>query len=211
VSSPAGPEAAAGAGGRARFGKFGYEAQEDGNCMSYALRDRDMILYDDLIDDTPAFQASYDTGGIGGALQYLKNRVSDYVERHSAELQIGGIREIDGFRAPIDENEEYRIAMRIGFRDRNMPLGIQVDSDFDYHFWAQVSDGSWAEKTPDESSRLAPGSNSGLNPGKYPWNQGYMWGYDKWNDYYTSDTIYFAVKKTTAAFTSHRGASARRQ
>jgi hypothetical protein len=192
-----------------KFGKFGFEPQEDGNCMSYALRDLDAIAYGDLIDDTRAFQAAYDAGGADAALQYAKRQAMAYVERHKAALLIESFREIDGFQAAIDADAEYRIAMRAGFRDRDARPGIQVDTDFDYHFMLQVSDGSWAEKMPGEPSRLAPGSNHALDPGRHPWTQGYVWGHLKRNDYYAGDTAYFAVKKASAAFTEHKKAAAR--
>ncbi|MDR3296607.1 MAG: DNRLRE domain-containing protein [Clostridiales Family XIII bacterium] len=187
-----------------RFGKYAYAPQTEGNCMSYALRDRDMILYDDLFD-TQAFQAVYDAGGTDGALAYVKKEVLNYVNLHKDGLKIERIRELTGPDAAIDPETEYRIALRIGFRDRSLLAGIQVDEDFDYHFHAQLADGSWAEKTPQEASRRVPGSNPDTDPGKYPWHQGYMWGYEKWNGYYTSDVAYFAVTKPAEAFTNHRG------
>jgi hypothetical protein len=187
-----------------RYGKFAYEPQQLGNCMSYALRDRDMILYDALFD-TPVFQSAYDAGGIDAALTYVKGEVLDYINAHSDTLEIASVRELDAYDAEIDAATEYRIALRIGFRDRSFPEGIQVDEDFDYHFWAQLADGSWTEKTPQEPSRLVPGSNADTDPGAFPWHQGYMWGYEKWNDYYTSGVVYYAVTKTTDAFTAHMG------
>jgi hypothetical protein len=187
-----------------RFGKYAYEPQSEGNCMSYALRDHDMILYDDLFDTT-TFQAAYDADGMDGARTYVKGEVLNYVNLHKDKLKVESIRELAGFDAKIDPETEYRIALRIGFRDRSFPEGIQVDEDFDYHFWAQLADGGWAEKTPQEGARRVPGSNKDTDPGAYPWHQGYMWGYEKWNCYYTSDVVYFAVTKSVDTFTDHRG------
>jgi hypothetical protein len=183
-----------------RYGKYAFERQATGNCMSFALRDRDMILYDDLFD-TPAFQAAYDAGGTAAAFTYVRARVLAYVEEHKESLRVEAIRPLDGFDGAIDPETEYRVALRVGFRDRSFPEGIQVDEDFDYHFWAQLADGSWAEKTPQEAARRVPGANAATDPGAYPWHQGYMWGYEKWNDYYTSDVAYFAVTKTADNFT----------
>ncbi|MDR3314016.1 MAG: DNRLRE domain-containing protein [Oscillospiraceae bacterium] len=194
-------EATAPQGGR--LGKYDYEEQEVGNCFSYALRDHDMILYDDLFD-TAALQTAYDAGGVEGGLAYVKAQVAQYVDLHKDALQIAGMRELPAYNASISA-DEYRIALRIGFRDRSFQEGIQVDEDFDYHFWAQMADGTWAEKTPQENSRLVPGSSAATDPGQYPWHQGYLWGYDKWNDYYTSDVVYFAVTKAGQGFTAHKG------
>ncbi|MDR3277459.1 MAG: DNRLRE domain-containing protein [Oscillospiraceae bacterium] len=186
-----------------RYGKYAYDVQINGNCMSYALRDHDMILYDDLFN-TEALQSAYDAGGENGALAYVKAQVLDYAEQHKDALKITAIRELSGPRAELDAENEYRIALRIGFRDRSVAEGIQVDEDFDYHFWAQLADGGWAEKTPQEGSRRVPGSSFTTDPGEYPWHQGYMWGYEKWNNYYTSDVAYFAVTKAVDTFTDHR-------
>jgi hypothetical protein len=82
-----------------------------------------------------------------------------------------------------------------------MSPDIRVDQDFDYHLRVQLTDGSWAEKTPGEPSQITPGSNGKTDPGIYPWDESFMWGYEKWADFYTSDTVYFAVVKSTDAFT----------
>jgi hypothetical protein len=185
-------------------GKYGFAPQTEGNCLSYALRDRDMILYDDLFSDTAAFQAIYDAEGSAGALVYVKERVLDYIARHKDALKIESIRELPSYDAEIYAGTEYIIALRIGFRDGSPPEGIQADEDFDYHLWTRLAGGSWAEKVPDEASRLVPGANADTDPGKYPWHQGYMWGYEKWNDYYTSEVLYFAVTKSTDSFTAHK-------
>jgi hypothetical protein len=187
--------------------KYGFEKQIDGNCMSYALRDTAMILYDDLFD-TAAFQKIYDAGGPDASLRYVKKCVLDYMLAHRDALGLASVRELDGFDAALTTPDEYRIALRIGFRDRSAPEGIQVEEDFDYHFWVEVSEGRWAEKTPAEPSRLVPGTNRDTDPGAYPWHQGYMWGYEKWNDYYTGAVVYFAVAKTTDAFTTHKPVTA---
>jgi hypothetical protein len=189
------------------YGKYGYTAQDDGNCLSYSLRDTGAIFYDDLVADTAAFQKIYDEGGTGAALPYFKALCFDYIEQNRETLQIESIRELSGFDAKIDPTKEYRVALRIGFRDHSLPEGIQVEQDFDYHLRVQLTDGSWAEKTPGESSRIAPGSNAALDPGTYPWDESFMWGYEKWNDFYTSDTVYFAVTKSTDSFTFHSDAS----
>ena len=188
------------------YGKYGYTFQEDGNCFSYALRDLDGIYYQALIKDTPEFQGTYDLEGIEGALAYVKQQCLDYIKRHEHTLSVEGIRELESYDQAIDPKREYVIGMRIGFRERNGITGIQVDEEFDYHFKVLLADGTWSEKTPAEGSRIVPGTNASYRDiGKYPWDQGYMWGYEKWNDYYTSDVVYLAIEKTTDQFTSHLG------
>jgi len=77
--------------------------------------------------------------------------------------------------------------------------------DFDYHFMLQLADGSWAEKLPGEFSRLVSGSHAGFDPGKHPWNKGFMWGKGtEYNGFYNSGVIYFAVQKSVDVFTDHK-------
>jgi hypothetical protein len=75
---------------------------------------------------------------------------------------------------------------------------------FDYHFWAQLSDGRWAQKFPLDTSEIIPGAAPGVSPGKYPWNSALQW-LPKFQGYYTSQVIFFAVTKYTDEVTRHRG------
>ncbi|MDR0841278.1 MAG: DNRLRE domain-containing protein [Christensenellaceae bacterium] len=186
-----------------RYAKFDYTPQEEGNCFSYALRDLAPVYYDTLITDTPEFQRTYDAGGLEAALQYMKEACFNYIEANKEALGIESFRELTGFDDAIDASTEYRVALRIGFRERNGADGIQVAEDFDYHLKAQTADGGWAEKTPGEASRQSPGANALVDPGKFPWDESFMWGYEKWNDFYDSGTVYFAVTKPGEAFTRH--------
>ena len=184
------------------YGRFGYTPQDDGNCLSYALRDLDAVYTVDK--DRTALQAAYDKDGIDGALNYFKTGFLDYVEAHQDALEIRGIRELSSYDDPIDADREYIIAMRIGLREYNGAEGLQLDSEFDYHFRVLLNNGCWAEKFPKESSRMIPGSNaSNRDISKYAWDQSYLWGYEKWSDFYNSDIVYFAVEKSTDSFTSH--------
>jgi hypothetical protein len=185
-----------------RFGKYGFEPQEAGNCMSYALRDTDMILEDALFEGS-GLQTAYDTGGLAGAAAYTKERVVAYVEAHKDALKIASLRAIEGHGADIDPAAEYRVALRVGVPGPGPGEWPIKDMSFDFHFWVQLADGSWAEKTPQEPARVVPGSNRGFDPGKYPWNMGYLWGYAKNQSYYTSDVFYFAVTKSVDNFTNH--------
>lgn len=183
---------------------YNFSLQKEGNCLSYALRDTDPIYLDALAADPDEMQRVYDAQGEAEAFAYFTERVFDYINANSEALAIAGLRRLDGFDAQIDPAREYRVALRVGFREANGVEGIQIaDGEFDYHLRAQVADGSWAEKFPLDISRLSPGSNAALDPGLYPWDSSYMWGYAKWEDYYTSETVYFAVEKEGEAFTAH--------
>jgi hypothetical protein len=183
--------------------RFAFMVQKAGNCMSYALRDTDMILYDALIPDNKAFQKVYDEGGIDSALDDVKKACFSYIEKHKAMLKVESIRELKGFDDQIDSAREYRAVLRIGFRDLAGDGKIQLPEDFDYHFMVQMKDGTWAEKTPGTDARVLPGSNAKLDPARYPWDQSDLWGYEKSDAYYTSDAVFFAVTKTVDEFTAH--------
>ncbi|GHU63431.1 hypothetical protein FACS189418_6700 [Clostridia bacterium] len=186
------------------YGKYEFVEQSDGNCLSFALRDTSGIYYEDLFENTEEFQNVYETSGLPGILTYFRDICLAYIEENKETLGISSIRQLNGEDEKISADEEYKIALKIGVRDSTAPSGIQVDGDFDYHLRVQLKDGSWAEKTPGEKSRVVPGSNQEINIGQYPWDSSYLWGYEKWSEYYTSDTIYFAVKKSTDDFTKHK-------
>ncbi|MDR0928324.1 MAG: DNRLRE domain-containing protein [Oscillospiraceae bacterium] len=186
-------------------GAYGFAEAIDGNCLSYALRDTAGIYIDDLAVDEAAFAQAYRDGGENAAMDVFKGYVAAYVEANKEALRITSFREIEGYDAPIDPAKEYRIALRIGFRDAGGEFGvIDIPDDFDYHLQAELNDGTWSEKVPQDAARIVPGSHLGLDQGLVQWNTSYQWGNDKWNNYYTSDAVYYAVTKEGAGLTGHR-------
>jgi hypothetical protein len=132
--------------------------------------------------------------------------VEDYVEARKAGLQISGFRRIADFDSEIDAAREYRVAMRVGCKVFG-EVDLGGKGCFDYHFWAQLRDGRWAQKFPLDPSVIIPCTGPGISPGKYPWDSALQW-YPKTQGYYTSKVVYFAVAKDTDAFTGHEGAVA---
>ncbi|MDR2357180.1 MAG: DNRLRE domain-containing protein [Oscillospiraceae bacterium] len=197
------------------YGKFGYaeapppgaEVYESGNCMSYALRDTDMILIDALNADFGKMNEIYTASGEDAVAEYFAGLVMDYVETNKEGLRISNFRRIDGFDAEIDPKTEYRVALRVGCKVFDGKAALEETDMFDYHFWAQIADGRWAQKFPQDPSEIIPCSAPDLSPGKYPWDCALMW-YGKTQDYYTSEVVYFAAAKDTDEFTSHMGESA---
>jgi hypothetical protein len=198
------------------YGKFEYtempspdERDLGGNCMSYALRDVNMILGDDLGADPGEMNRIYDEAGrdagVDALADYFARLAADYVEAHKEGLLISRFRRLEDFDSEIDTEAEYRVALRFGVQ---FPGDADVDfSDeraSDYHFWMQLRDGRWAQKFPAGPSEIVPGTGPGISPGKFPWDSGYNRS-AKTADYYTSKTIYFAVTKDTDEFTRHRG------
>jgi dienelactone hydrolase len=193
------------------FGKYSYTetplpgAAEDegGNCLSYALRDTDMILVDDLGADYEKMNDIYKKSGEDGVAEYVADLAAYYAESHKTELRLSGLRIIDGFDAKIDPKTEYRIALRVGCKVFDGAVDLSANGAFDYHLWVQLSDGRWAQKFPLDPSEIVPGSGPGISPEKYPWDSAVMW-YGKTQDYYTSKAVYAAVAKDTNEFTRHK-------
>lgn len=181
-------------------GKYDFAYQEAGNCLSYALRDTDGVFLDALIDDFDAFNAAI---AEGKGLPRFADAFEAYVAAHMDDLAIASFRAVTADEA-IDTEREYRIAMRVGAHEYNGVEGIQAENrDFDYHFRVQLRDGSWAEKFPQEGSRVVPGSNADNSLNQFLWDSSYQMGNEKWNEYYDSDVLYYAVEKSTDEFTAH--------
>jgi hypothetical protein len=194
------------------YGKFGYtetplpgfSVDEGGNCLSYALRDTDMILAHNLGIDYDKLSEIYASSGKDGAAEYIAELILAYVEAHKEALQISGFRRIDSFDSEIDAAKEYRIAMRVGVAEMDDgTVDFEYDGTFDYHLWAQLNDGQWAQKFPLDPSQRIPTSAPGLSPEKYPWNAALFWG-AKFQNFDNSKAVYFAVTKDTDEFTQHQ-------
>ncbi|MDR0570582.1 MAG: DNRLRE domain-containing protein [Clostridiales Family XIII bacterium] len=192
-------------------GKFAYAEtplpgagiEEGGNCMSYALRDLDMILIDDLGADFDEMNRVYAESGEDGVADYTAKLVEDYVGAHEDALGISDFRRLDGFDAGIDPSAEYRVALRVGCKVYEEAPDLGGKGNFDFHFWAQLDDGQWAQKFPLDASEIVPASGPGIPPDKYPWDSALMWT-DKAQNYYTSKVTFFAVTKGTEEFTKHK-------
>jgi hypothetical protein len=196
------------------YGKYSYGEmsmpgeEDDGNCMSYALRDTDMILADDLGLDDEEMARIYTESAAGKSVDaladYTAKSAEAYVKAHRDGLKISKFRRIDDFDSKIDPKNEYRIALRVGVDLIGDEVDFSDEHSFDYHFWVELNDGRWAQKFPSGPSMIVPCTGPDISPGKYPWDSGYM-RTAKTADYYTGKTIYFAVTKTTDEFTRHRG------
>lgn len=177
---------------------YSYEQADDGNCFSFALKDKNAIMGTDLLVDMDTVKTLYFGKNLDAVADYIKELSLAYIDRHADSLKISQIREITAFDSAIDADQEYRIALRVGLTER-----IDDSIAFDFHWQVQLEDGSWAEKLGPQPSRIVPGSNAGLAPDLYPWDQNEMWGFQDWTAFYTSKTFYFAVTKDSSAFTTH--------
>lgn len=181
------------------YGKFAYtealgpDDVESANCLAYALRHNTPIYVEDMGSSYEELEAAYIEGGLPAQVEKTAQRVEGYVNSHKAELQLSKFRRLEAFDSPIDPTTEYRMALRGGREPfRELP---------DYHFWAQLDDGRWAQKFPWDDSEIIVGTGAGLSPDDFIWNGGRLWGYDRTTNRYTSDVIYWAVTKDATEFT----------
>ncbi|MCL1995681.1 MAG: stalk domain-containing protein [Defluviitaleaceae bacterium] len=196
---------------RTDFGRFGFSRQPGqgitdpmlgGNCFSYALRDLDGIYTEHLNLDFDAMNRNFFELGIDGLLEYIVDNFIDYVETHAEALQISDFRRIDGFDSPIDSETEYRIALRVA-ADATEDFPMNESYGFDYHLFMQLNDGRWAQTNPSMFSAIVPGTGPGIDPARFPWDAGEIWGIERWMEWYTSSAAFFAVTKDTDEFTQH--------
>jgi hypothetical protein len=196
------------------YGKFGYTQTPlpdgenmGGNCLSYALRDVNMILGGDVGEDRLYMATLYQNAknGVDELAGYTANLITEYVNAHKEGLQILRFRRIDDFDSSIDPATEYRVAFRFGVSllDEENP-DFTDDHSYDWHWWAQLNDGRWAQKFPTGPSEIVPCTGPGISPGAFPWDSGYNRS-SRTADFYTSKVMYFAVTKDTGEMTAHRG------
>ncbi|MDR1157173.1 MAG: DNRLRE domain-containing protein [Oscillospiraceae bacterium] len=194
-------------------GNFGYTemptpgmAEDDaGNCLSYALRDNDMILIDDLGVNVDEMNRIYMALGEDGIADYIAGRVESYMDTHKEGLSISNFRRLDDFNSEIDGKTEYRIALRVGVDAIDGVADFHDDGAFDYHFRVQTSDGRWAQKYPLDVSEIIPYGGADVSPVKYDWDAALQW-LPKFQNFYSSKVIYFAVTKDVNEFTRHKSA-----
>jgi hypothetical protein len=200
------------------YGKFGYlrhpeDVSEDAtiaedettNCLSYALRDISIIGAEELGLDYTEMTDIFKKSGEDAVAEYCAHKISGYVERNKAGLKISGFRHIDSFDSAIDAKKEYRIALRVGCELFEGEEVLNDTDGFNYHLWAQINTGQWAQKVMFGPAEIVPGTPPGVSPGKHPWDSTLDWGDAKSYGFLTSKIIYFAVSKDTAGFTRHKG------
>ena len=194
------------------YGRFGFTKQPEqgitdpifgGNCLSYALRDINGITFEDLPFDLDYMNRIFFESGENGVLDYTAAIIEDYVEANKEGLQISNFRRIDNFDSPINAEEEYRIILRVS-ANATPELPMSERGGYDFHLWAQLRDGRWTQKSPSVFSSIIPGTGPGISPLKFYWDAGDVWGIERWQEWYTSDGIYYAVTKDTDEFTCHK-------
>ena len=194
------------------FGRFGFTKQPGqgtadpmlgGNCFSFALRDLDGIYYEHLNFDFDEINRVFFEYGVNGVLEHVAGVLTNYVETHSEALAISNFRRIESFDSPINPSVEYRIAMRVAAEATEL-LPMSERGGFDFHFWVQLNDGRWAQTNPAMFSAIVPGTGPGIDPVRFPWDGSEQWGFERFQEVYASDAVFFAVTKDIDEFTRHR-------
>ena len=124
---------------------------------------------------------------VGDASKTVLRSVSDIEEVASVVLLDGadrGIRRLSSISDAISE-DEYRIALRTG-------CGIFHDVVIeDYHFMRQDADGTWSHKPGQAEIRHL---DEGVTPDDVSWDLFTTNGSVAIEDFYSSETIYFAIQ-----------------
>ncbi len=104
---------------------------------------------------------------------------------------------ISSYRSTIDTLTQYRVVMRVGYYDANgdgeWNFSDTSDSDvWDYHWWIQLGDGTWADKRGTFPSRIIPNSNIYPNPDDILWS---IWNFGEVEhvDFYSSTPVYYKI------------------
>jgi len=171
------------------FGSRPYQetSRTDINCMGYALecpyyigKNYDAVQYAAV----PVHLNIVDEDVYGFTLselqEYIQARSEDWM---SSEEGIGGTNWelLQSYNSEIDDNC-YRVVLRVGFHDVNNNEILDVDEEYDYHWWYQTDSGDWAEKQgpgPSTYNILTAGED----PTDFYWPVG-MYSYDSSGVFY---------------------------
>ncbi len=159
------------------------------NCAGYAWGYNDFV---DRIKLVISFYELNSCSNISELLTLVKNKSNAFMSAHGINAT-----EIANYNSTIDPSSQYRIVLRVGYIDSNnngqIDLGLNPWNDvFDYHWWMQLGDGSWADKRGYLPSRIVPNTNNDFNPINTPWT---MWDYGELvqNNFYYSSPVYYKV------------------
>lgn len=124
----------------------------------------------------------------------VKNKSEAYMSSHGISASV-----ISAYNSTINTSTQYRVVMRVGYYDNNnngvWDFGCNADSDvWDYHWWMQLGDGSWADKRGAFPSRIVPLSNIYTNPEVSSWRWDLSeYGETIYSSFYSSTPVYYKV------------------
>lgn len=122
----------------------------------------------------------------------VKDKSETYMSNHGITAN-----SISSYDTAINTSTQYRVVMRVGYYDTNgngkWDFSANPGSDtWDYHWWMQLGDGTWADKRGDWPSRIVPNSNIYSNPDTILWS---LWSFGEvlYNDFYNSTPVYYKI------------------
>lgn len=124
----------------------------------------------------------------------VKNKSESYMSSHGIRASV-----IGAYNSTINTSTQYRVVMRVGYYDTNgngeWDFGYSADSDmWDYHWWMQLGDGSWADKRGSFPSRIVTLSNIYTNPEAIIWRWDLSdYGETVYANFYSSTPVYYKV------------------
>lgn len=147
---------------------------ENINCQAYAFN-----VSADVARDFYYYKNAYECKNlkVDEALNKTKAKMELWLNKH---FTASNWREVSSYNASLSGNE-WLVCMRVGV---NNIIG------YDYHFWYRANDGKWYNK---HGWILDPECIEGvINPSTANSSSG--WAYDTYTNFYSSDTIYYAIK-----------------
>lgn len=144
------------------------------NCQAYAFS----CTKAEAEDFYPCTHAEeYDNLKKDEALRRTKIKMKEWL---NDKFTASKWREVKSYDVSLS-SDEWLVCMRVG---------VTEEKGYDYHFWYRASDGKWYNKHGwYDKSRCVEGVE---NPSNDYTNEG--WAYNDDLDFYSSDTVYYAVK-----------------
>lgn len=154
------------------------------NCQAYAFN----VSKQDAIDFRKSIKDydSYKNLSVAEALRKTKIHMKSWLDE---EFTSSGWREVGSYDAVINSNE-WLVCMRVGV-DKNVVVDEYGKKGlYDYHFWYRANDGKWYNKHGwYKKSECVEGV---VNPSTANSSSG--WSIDGYTNFYSSDTVYYAIK-----------------
>ncbi len=121
-------------------------------------------------------------------LDLVRSKSESYMSQHGIVQ-----RRIGNYTARINASTSYRVVLRTGYIDINNNGHWDTNDIFDYHWWMQLGDGSWADKRGGYPSRIIPNSNITQNPDLLLWSIYDDQGGTLYSDFYNSTPQYYVI------------------
>lgn len=161
------------------------------NCAGYAWN------YSGFVD-MPSLGITYNALNKCSNLTQLRSLVKTQSETFMSNHGINA-RVISAYDTAINTSTQYRVVMRVGYYDNNnngkWDFSANPGSDdWDYHWWIQLGDGSWADKRGSLPSRITPLSNIYTNPEVSIWRWAMTYFGELVHDgFYSSSPVYYKI------------------